>query len=92
MFAPNMPVAVVTTLKPFWYFAGLVTATHGSPHDYDARVPVLFYGAGINPGHYPDVVRVVDMAPTLAELLGVRPSERLDGVPLKAALIAGVER
>jgi arylsulfatase A-like enzyme len=86
MFAPDMPVAVVTTLKPFWYFEGIVNATHGSPHDYDARVPVVFYGAGIRPGRHPDVVRVVDMAPTLAELLGVRPAERLDGVSLKGAL------
>lgn len=86
MFAPDLPVAVVTTLKPFWYFAGVINATHGSPHDYDAHVPVLFAGAGIRPGRYNEFARVVDMAPTLAELLGVRPLERLDGVPLRSAL------
>lgn len=86
MFSRDMPVAVVTTLKPFWYFSGTVNATHGSPHDYDARVPVLFYGPGIKAGRHADFTRVVDMAPTLAELLGVQPAERLDGVSLAAKL------
>ena len=79
MFPPDLPVAVVVTLKPFWYWAGVRIATHGSPHDYDARVPIIFYGAGIRPGRSDDVVRVVDIAPTLAALLGIRPTEPLDG-------------
>ncbi len=57
----------------------MFTANHGTPHDYDARVPVLFYGAGIRPGRSIDTVRVVDIAPTLAALAQVRPEERLDG-------------
>jgi predicted AlkP superfamily pyrophosphatase or phosphodiesterase len=86
MYAPDMPIAVVTTLRPFWYFAGTINATHGSPHDYDAHVPVLFAGPGIKPGRYDELARVVDMAPTFAALLGVRPLERLDGVVLTNAL------
>ena len=86
MFPPDLPVAVVVTLKPFWNWAGARSASHGSPHDYDARVPVLFYGAGIRPGRHDDVVRVVDIAPTLATLLSVRPMERLDGRVLTRAL------
>ena len=54
-------------------------ATHGSPHDSDANVPVLFWGAGVTPGQYLDTVRVVDMAPTLAAILGIKPTETLDG-------------
>lgn len=86
MFPPDLPVAVVVTLRPYWYLAASRQATHGTPHDYDARVPILFYGAGIRPGRHADTVRVVDIAPTLAWLLGVRPMERLDGKVLTRAL------
>ncbi len=79
MFPPDLPVMAVVTLKPFWTWRGVLTANHGMPHDYDARVPVLFYGAGIRPGRSNDTVRVVDIAPTLAALLELRPEERLDG-------------
>jgi predicted AlkP superfamily pyrophosphatase or phosphodiesterase len=86
MFPPDLPVMVVVTLKPYWSWTGDRTAHHGSPHDYDARVPVLFYGPGVRPGHLRDTVRVVDIAPTLARLVGVRPQERLDGQVLTRAL------
>jgi arylsulfatase A-like enzyme len=33
-------------------------------------------------------VRIVDLAPTLAEVIGVKPSERLDGRVLPEALEA----
>lgn len=86
MFPPDVPAAVTVTLKPFWYWPGVNMATHGSPHDYDANVPILFAGAGVRPGRHHDVVRVVDIAPTLASLVDVRPTEALDGVVLKAVL------
>ncbi|MCU0623167.1 MAG: hypothetical protein MUF53_04800, partial [Gemmatimonadaceae bacterium] len=70
------------------YWQGVTYATHGTPHDYDARVPVIFWGAGVAPGKRDEPARVVDMAPTLAALLGVRPLERLDGRPLSSALTA----
>ncbi len=79
MYPPDLPVMAVVTLKPFWTWRGVLTANHGTPHDYDARVPVLFYGAGIRTGRFADTVRVVDIAPTLAALAEVRPEERLDG-------------
>lgn len=61
-------------------------ATHGSPYDYDSHVPIIFYGAGIRRGVHSGFVRTVDIAPTLAQLLGVHPLEKLDGVPLRQAL------
>jgi len=33
-------------------------------------------------------VRTVDIAPTLAEIAGVKPSERIDGVVLRRAIKA----
>ncbi len=45
---------------------------HGSPWDYDSRIPFFLYGpAFIRQGTFPEVVGHQDMAPTLASLLGV---------------------
>jgi predicted AlkP superfamily pyrophosphatase or phosphodiesterase len=79
MFAPSSNVRLIATLTPYSYWLPVTYATHGSPHDADANVPVLFWGAGVTPGQFADVVRVVDMAPTLAAILGIKPSETLDG-------------
>ena len=54
-------------------------ATHGSPYAYDARVPLIFLGEGIAPGKYAGDVRTVDIAPTLAELLGLASPPDIDG-------------
>lgn len=72
-------VRAVATLTPYSYWAGVDYATHGQAHDHDTRVPLIFWGAGIVAGHRGSAARVVDMAPTLAAWLGVRPLERLDG-------------
>jgi arylsulfatase A-like enzyme len=60
-------------------------ATHGQLHDYDTQVPIIFWGPGIARGRRAGEARVVDMAPTLAALLGVPPLEALDGraLPLR---------
>jgi len=78
-------VEMVITLTPLSIFAGLV-ATHGEPYDYDTHVPLIFYGPWFTPGRYSDFVRTVDLAPTLAEIAGVKPGERIDGVVLRRAL------
>jgi predicted AlkP superfamily pyrophosphatase or phosphodiesterase len=79
MFSPSSNVRLIVTLTPYSYWQHVTYVTHGTPHDSDAQVPVLFWGAGVTPGQFADVVRVVDMAPTLAAILGVKPTETLDG-------------
>jgi predicted AlkP superfamily pyrophosphatase or phosphodiesterase len=86
MLPPDVPAEFVVTLEPNVYWAGVFYATHGSPHDYDAHVPVIFYGPWFERGRYTNRVGVVDMAPTLAQVLGVRPTEELDGRVLTQAL------
>ncbi len=89
MFDPTRStVTAIATMTPYSYWRGVTYATHGTPHDYDARVPVIFYGAGVAPGRRTEPARVVDMAPTLARILRVSPLEPLDGVPLRSALAA----
>jgi arylsulfatase A-like enzyme len=86
MLPPDLPAVVTVTLKPYWLWAGIPIATHGSPHDSDAKVPVIFWGAGVKPGRHNRVVNVVDMGPTLAAILGVRPLEPLDGRVIREAM------
>ena len=60
---------VIIVLKPYWIPGG-VAATHGSPHDYDTRVPVVLFGAGVSPGTYSTPATPADIAPSLARLAG----------------------
>ena len=84
-FPDTSNVELVVTLTPF-SIPGNLVATHGSPLDYDTHVPIIFYGPQFRAGRYSQLVRTVDLAPTLAEVTGVAPSEKLDGVALKQAI------
>ncbi|HWU03334.1 MAG TPA: alkaline phosphatase family protein [Novosphingobium sp.] len=46
--------------------------THGSPWDYDRRVPILFWRRGMAGQEQPQPVETVDIAPTLAALVGLK--------------------
>lgn len=81
--ARNLELVVTLTPSSLW---GTTIASHGSPYDYDSHVPLIFYGPGFAPGRHNEFVRTVDLAPTLAARLGVRPLETLDGVALRNAL------
>jgi predicted AlkP superfamily pyrophosphatase or phosphodiesterase len=52
--------------------------THGSPWDYDRRVPLLFWRKGMTPFEQPLSVETVDIVPTLAATIGL-PVQGLDG-------------
>ncbi|HEY0314400.1 MAG TPA: alkaline phosphatase family protein [Allosphingosinicella sp.] len=55
-------------------------ATHGSPWDYDRRVPILFWRKGMTPFEQPLSVETVDIMPTLAALIGLKvPAGEIDG-------------
>ena len=58
--------------------------THGSVYEYDSWVPMIFVGPGIQAVHINRRVATVDIAPTLASLLGVAAPDDLHGVDLTA--------
>ena len=82
-FKPGTDVELVATLTPGSLWGNLLVASHGSPYDYDSSVPIIFYGPGIAASRRSEFVRTVDIGPTLASLLGVKPLEKLDGVVLR---------
>jgi hypothetical protein len=56
--------------KKYWIFAADGT-THGTAHDYDQRVPLIFYGAGVAAGRRTDPSSPADIAVTLARFAHV---------------------
>ncbi len=61
---------VYVLLEPYWMFSARGT-THGTPYSYDAHVPVIFMGPGIQAAWFDENITVNDIAPTLATLLGI---------------------
>lgn len=75
--------------KPFYFFAeGELPTTHGSAYNYDTHVPLILFGAGVQPGRYNADCAVSDIAPTLAALLGIEPPANRTGRVLTEALAA----
>ena len=60
--------------------------THGSWYRYDQHVPLAFFGVPFQAGVYRGRCEPVDMAATLASLLGVNPPNRAAGRVLTEAL------
>jgi hypothetical protein len=85
--AGDSRVALVVSLRPFdaWGSASGI-AQHGQPSDLDAHVPLILWGRGIQRGAYDKRANTVDIAPTLAQLLGLSPFSLLDGRVLKEGL------
>jgi predicted AlkP superfamily pyrophosphatase or phosphodiesterase len=60
---------------------------HGSPWDYDTRIPFFLYGpAFIRQGTFPEIVAQQEMAPTLASLLGISMPATSAGRSLRTIL------
>jgi predicted AlkP superfamily pyrophosphatase or phosphodiesterase len=76
--------------RPYYQFSMSGTTrsgtTHGSPYWYDRRVPIFLLGQGIKRGQYLGEATPIDIAPTLAFLMGmILPAA--DGRVLNEALV-----
>lgn len=78
---------VITDRDPLYKFM------HGSPWDYDTRIPVLFHGPPfIRPTQSADPVSQQDIAPTLGAVLGLSPAATFTGHALSAVVAPGAAR
>lgn len=73
-------------VEPTMYAQGSATGTnHYTAYAYDRHVPLAFFGGPFVPGTYMGASEPVDIAATLAELLGVnRPTEEVGRVLVEA--------
>jgi predicted AlkP superfamily pyrophosphatase or phosphodiesterase len=79
-FDPERSGDLVVQPAPDCLLALYATGTdHGSPHLYDRAVPLIFWGAGVEPGRVQGRAQPVDIAPTVADQLGIATPEGLDG-------------
>lgn len=86
-FAPRSP-DVMVILKEYIYMEDYVGGTgHGTVHEYDRHVPVVFAGPGIRAGTYSRRCSPGDIAPTLAALLKLTFPKEDDARVLAEALI-----
>ena len=81
---------IYVVFEPHWFvaeFDGLsVTGSHGSPWRYDTHVPVIWMGPEIVPGRVTRRVETVDVAPTIAAYLAIRPPSGTRGKILAEVL------
>ena len=61
--------------------------SYGSLYNYDVRVPLCFYGPQFTAGVFESPVHSVDLAPTLARVMGVATPSSSDGRVLAEALV-----
>ena len=77
---------VVLIPKPFFVDTGH-TSTHMTGYNYDRTVPLLILARNLKSGVYPASTEVIDLAPTLAFLLGVLPPSLSEGRVLSEAFV-----
>jgi predicted AlkP superfamily pyrophosphatase or phosphodiesterase len=79
---------VISIPEPF--SVGIMSGTdHASPYTYDTHVPLAFYGVPFQPGTYRAHSEPVDLAVTLASLLGINAPTHAIGRVLTEALAPG---
>ncbi len=76
--ADRAPDVFILYEENFFYSSG-IPVDHGMPYAYDSHVPLLFLVPGLTGRVIGDRVRSIDVAPTIAYILGVSPPEEIDG-------------
>jgi predicted AlkP superfamily pyrophosphatase or phosphodiesterase len=80
---PTRSGDVFLIAQPFAVITNNMTGTsHGTPWNYDAQVPLVFWGHAFNPGTYASSAQPIDLASTLAAALGVTQPSAAQGRPL----------
>lgn len=77
-FPPRSP-DVVFALRRYHIDRTVTGTNHGTHHEYDTHVPMLWYGPGVPRARITKQVGVTDIAPTLAGLLGVDAPPQASG-------------
>ncbi len=80
---PKRTGDIIITLDPGWIEKGDYSTTHNSPYEYDAHVPLVFYGWTVNRSSVTRNVNMTDLAPTLSVLLRIPRPNACSGEPLQ---------
>jgi len=78
----------VAAVPPPFVIGSTYGTDHGSPYNYDTHVPLALYGLPFQQGTYRKRVEPVDLAVTLASLLGINaPSSAIGRVLVEALAV-----
>jgi predicted AlkP superfamily pyrophosphatase or phosphodiesterase len=83
---PTAQIGVYVRYERNVHTSGASQASHSTPYYYDRHVPLIFFGGGIRPGVTDQRVATVDVAPTLAWIVGTPAPDDLDGRVLESVL------
>jgi len=86
MLHPTMSPDIIAIPEENWIYRHPYGTSHGSPYDYDTHVPLLFSHVNNARKDMPQKVETVDIAPTIAKLIGVSVPEDVDGSPISSML------
>ncbi len=73
---------VVLNLLPGWIVESSDISDSGSPYIYDTHVPLIFWGGAISEQNVLRDVKIEDIAPTIAHIVGVAPPNAASGTPI----------
>lgn len=86
-FQPRSPHLNVLVKKYVYLSAQPGGTGHGTAHEYDRHIPIVFMGEGIKPGTYDAECGPEDIAPTLAHMLGLAYPREYDSRLLTEMLL-----
>ncbi|MFN8239838.1 MAG: alkaline phosphatase family protein [Bacteroidales bacterium] len=81
-FTPQRSGDVIVTLNPGWIEKNDWVTNHNSPYEYDAHVPLLWYGWTVNRATVVRKVNITDIAATLSTLCKIPFPNACTGEPL----------
>jgi len=79
MIHPEKSPDVIMVLKEYYSKRSPLGVTHGTPYDYDTHVPIVFSHKSFKSQKITRAVATVDIAPTIARLVGAEIPMEVDG-------------
>jgi predicted AlkP superfamily pyrophosphatase or phosphodiesterase len=80
---PSKSADIVFNLRPNYLFKFLEKGTtHGTSYTYDTHIPIIFYGWKIPKQEVNEKVYIIDIAPTISNLLKIALPNACIGIPL----------
>jgi len=77
--SPDILIAFQPNITPGAGRVGGTLSGHGTPWDYDRRVPILFWSPTTMGQERFPAIRTIDIAPTLAHVIGVEAPATVEG-------------
>ncbi|MBJ12882.1 MAG: hypothetical protein CMG62_07395 [Candidatus Marinimicrobia bacterium] len=80
---PDLSPDVFGILSPGYLIRSNYGTNHGTPYDYDTKVPLIFSKKGRQKKEIIEKTKTIDIAPSIANLLGIKITDSVDGKILK---------